>query len=366
MQHVLRVAVCLVWVWVSSSPLQAETRHIHLIKVFDSENADYVIREGCRSVGFGIEREVQLLANSLGILNVIPYEVSGPNFSAAYLDQVIDYDMSYQERDIVIFVYVGHGFRDPLGGSAYPSFYFKGYDEAVNFLDIQERIQDKNPSVLLNIVVACNVTVTDRSLPPPFESINIMPEELTQLPPPNSRYGAAYEGLFAEEPGMSKVVNLFSADKEFYTFISNDGGIFFNEILYTFQEALSGRLANGWSEICTTIAHRTVARSRIKGLEQQPLCEYALRLSPVTIRPDDKRGWLAPTPCAQTARRMRDDQKDELRTLRRSHRSAMRDIRDDDAGRGQRRLLAQSQRVEYETRKLRHEKEYQRQLQQCQ
>lgn len=364
MQNLRRIVACLVLVGVVGTMLRAETRHIHLIKVFDNENADYVIREGCRSVGFGIDREVQMLASSLGILNVIEYNVSGPNFNLAHLDQVIDYDMAYQERDIVIFVYVGHGFRDPLGESAYPNFYFNSYDQSVNFLDIQERIQDKNPSLLLNIVVACNVTVTDLSVPPPFESINIAPE-VVQLPGVQ-RFGAAYEGLFAEEQGMTKVVNLFSADKEFYTFISNDGGIFFNEILYTLQEALSGRLASGWSEICATIADRTVQRSTVKGLEQQPLCEYALRLSPLTVRPEAGRGWLAPSPCAQAARRMRDDQKDELRTLRRSHREAMRNFRDSDAGRAQRRLLAQTQRVEYETRKLRHEKEYQRQLLPCQ
>lgn len=349
---------------VVATELQAETRHIHLIKVFDNENHDYVIREGCRSIGFGIDQEVNLLAANLGILSVIEYDLTGPNFSLRRLDEVLDYEMSYQERDIVIFAYVGHGFRDPGSPSPYPNLYFRAYEQSINFAEIQERIQDRNPSLLINIVVACNVTVTDYSTPPPYQSINSAPEVVTL--PKSGRSGRIYQGLFADEPGMTKVVNLFSAEREYYTFISNDGGIFFNEILYTFQEVLGGQPFNSWSDICATISRRTIARSERKGMQQKPLCEYTIRLSPVTIPAGRSRSLFEPTACEMAGRDLRRTQREQLRQLRRMHRGNMKQARRNDTSREDRRLLAQEQRVEYESRKLRHEKEYQRHLQQCQ
>ncbi len=343
--------------------VQAETRHIHLIKVFDNENHDYVIREGCRSIGFGIDQEVNLLAANLGILSVIEYDLTGPNFSLKRLDEVLNYDMSYQERDIVIFAYVGHGFRDANSSSPYPNLYFRAYEQSINFAEIQERIQEKNPSLLVNIVVACNVTVTDYNTPPPYQSVNAAPEIATL--PKAGRSGAIYQGLFADEPGVTKVVNLFSADREYYTFISNDGGIFFNEILYTFQEVLGGQPFNNWSDICATISRRTIARSERKGMQQRPLCEYSIRLSPVTVPGVRSRSFFEPSACELAARDLRKAQRDQLRQLRRTHRENMRKARNNGYNRHDRRLLAQEQKVEYENRKLRHEKEYQRHLQNC-
>lgn len=364
MHYNLRFLLCLLGAFLVTNFVHAETRHIHLIKVFDNENHDYIIREGCRSISFGIDQEVHLLAANLGILSVIEYDLSGPNFTLQKLDEVINYEMSYQERDIIIFAYVGHGFRDPGSPSPYPNLYFRSYQESINFAEIQERIQDKNPSLLLNIVVACNVTVTDQSVPPPYQSINTPPEVVSL--PKAGRNGYIYQGLFADEPGVSKVVNLFSSDRENYTFISNDGGIFFNEILYTLQEVLGGAPYNNWGDICTTIANRTISRSERKGMQQKPLCEYAIRLSPVTVPASRTRSLFEPSACELAARDLRKDQRSQLRTLRRQHREDMRAARSSGQAKPERRLLAQEQRVQYENRKLRHEKEYQRHLQQCQ
>lgn len=348
--------------FVSIGILQAETRHIHVLKVFDNENPDYVLREGCRSIGYGIDQEIRMMANNLGILNVIEYNLSGPSFNLESLDHVLNYEMSYLERDIVIFVYVGHGFRDPGSQSPYPKLYFNGYDKSVDFVEIQERIQDKNPSLLINIVIACNVTVTDQNEPPPYQSINSAPEIVTLKA---GRTGSAYEQLFENEPGVSKVVNLFSAGQEYYTFISNDGGIFFNEILYAFQEALGGKSFSGWQDICTTIEKRTSSRSSIKGISQKPFCEYTIRLSPIEV-PAQRNGSLFPkSPCELSARNIRRDQRKQLKSLRRVHRSNMRDARQSRQDKSSRRLLAQEQRVQYENSKLQHEKDYQRRLQEC-
>lgn len=363
MQLIKRLAIGLAILCLVTGTLLAETRHIHLIKVFDNENHDYTIREGCRSIGFGIDQEVQLLAANLGILSVIEYNVSGPNFGLKRLDEVINYEMSYQERDIIIFVYIGHGFRDSGSSSPYPNLYFSSYDQSVNFAEIKEQIEDKNPSLLLNIVVACNVTVTDMSVPPPYQSINTVPEVVAL--PKSTRSDMAYRGLFADEPGVTKVVNLLSSDREYFTFISNDGGLFFNEILYTFQEVLAGQVYGSWSEVCATISRRTAARAEHKGMKQKPLCEYALRLSPITVPANRSRNLFDPSACELAGRGLRHNQRRQLRELRRQHREFMRNARRQGKDRASRRLLAQEQRVEFEDRKLRHEKEYQRHLQNC-
>ncbi|MEL7222208.1 MAG: hypothetical protein AAGJ93_12870 [Bacteroidota bacterium] len=363
MQLLKQLAGCLVFLCMFTSSLSAETRHIHLIKVFDNENHDYTIREGCRSIGFGINQEVQLLAANLGILSVIEYDVSGPNFDLHRLDEVLNYEMAYQERDIVIFVYVGHGFRDPGSNSPYPNLYFNSYNESVNFEEIKERIEDKNPSLLLNIVIACNVTITDMSVPPPYQSINTTPDVVSL--PKGVRADRAYRGLFEDEPGVTKVVNMLSSDKEYFTFISNDGGLFFNEILYTFQEVLGGQVYSSWSDICKTVARRTSVRAERKGMQQKPYCEYALRLSPVTVPAERGRSLFEPSACELAGRGLRRGQRGQLRQMRRQHRDLMKIARRRGDSRSERRLLAQQQRVEFENRKLRHEKEYQRHLQNC-
>ncbi len=343
--------------------LQAETRHLHVLKILDDQNHDYIIREGCRSISYGIDQEVTLMANYLGILNVIEYNINGDDFTLERLDQVLNYEMGYQERDIVLLVYVGHGFRDPNTTSRFPNLYFNSYTESVNFGDIREQILEKNPSLLLNIVVACNVTVLDHSTPPPYRSINAAPEVVTL--PKSGRYRELYEGLFADESGMSKTVDLISAQEEHYTFISNDGGIFFNEILYTFQEVLGGYPFEGWQQICQTIEARTIERSTVKGLQQRPICSYNVRLSPVELQGRTSRSFLSPSPCRVAGRELRRGQRGQLRALRRQHRDNMRSARRTGTDRRNRQLLAQEQRVEYENQKLRHIAEYQRHLQQC-
>jgi hypothetical protein len=351
---------CLLWIVLPLS-LLAETRHIHLIKLLDNENPNYVIREGCRSINYGIEQEVNLLAANLGIDNVIPYNLSGPNFRLDKLEQVLEHDMAYQERDIVIVVYVGHGFRDPGSSSPFPKLYFRSYDQSVHYGDVIQRLQDMNPSLLINIVVACNVTVEDYTTPPPYEAINTAPEVVTL--PKAARHRGLYTSLFADEPGVTKVVNLFSADQEYYTFLSNDGGIFFNEILYTLQDVLAGGQYDGWNDICRTIALRTEERSARKAMSQKPRCTYEMTYGPVELIA--RVGVVPDSECQLKARDLRRQQRQALRDLRRQHRDRMRSARRGGIDRNQRRLLAQEQRVEYESRKLSQEKEYQRRLLAC-
>lgn len=363
MQTYIKCMICVFFCVVAYINVQAETRHIHLLKLLDNENPDYILREGCRSIDYGIQQEVRLIANNLGIDNIIEYNLSGPNFNMERLDKVLNYEMSYLERDIVILVYVGHGYREEGSLSPYPKLYFNAYDQSVDFIDIQERIMDKNPSLLMNIVIACNVTLEDQSIPPPFESINAPPSLVTL--PKSGRILSAYQQLFADQKEVGKIINLFSAQEEYYTFISKDGGIFFNEVLYAFQEALGGKPFNGWQDLCATIEKRSISRSELKGIQQKPLCEYSIRMAPVEVLPPQRFSLLQSDPCVVAVRSVRKEQRQNLRSLRRIHRENLQAAKKEQKSKAERKLLAQEQRVEYENLKLRHEKEYQRRLQQC-
>lgn len=159
--------------------------------------------------------------------------------------------MFYQERDIVIFVYVGYGFCDVNFFSFYFNFYFRVYEQLINFVEIQECIQEKNFSFLVNIVVVCNVIVMDYNMLLFYQLVNVVFEIVILFKA--GCLGVIYQGFFVDELGVIKVVNFFSVDCEYYIFILNDGGIFFNEILYIFQEVLGGQFFNNWSDICVMI-----------------------------------------------------------------------------------------------------------------
>lgn len=347
--------------------LHAETRHIHVLWMLDSENQDYVIREGCRSIKLGLEQEVLLMQRELGVDRIWDYDISGANFSLARLDQVLEYELEYQERDIVILLYVGHGFRDESTSGALPKLYFNSYTESVALAELQERILDKKPSLLLTVAVACNVTVQNWGVPPPYLPVNDAPDVVSLAPRADRADRAeAYRALFGEEENYTKCVDLVSAGEEFYTFISADGGIFFNSFLYALREAVSGRAYPGWENVCQAITTQTVERSGRKGLRQQPFCRYYVRINPVEVNVPAQAGFTwRRSPCETQAREIRRNQRQELRDLRRMHRTAVQNARRQNMPAPDRRLLLQQQAVEVEQAKLRHQKDYVRHLQQC-
>ncbi len=339
-----------------------ETRHIHVLKIFDDNNPNYTIREGCRSINFGIDQEIELIRHHLGVLNVWEYNIRGSRFDRDRIDEVLDYELEYQERDIVILVYVGHGFRRPGSQDPLPQLYFNGYSDALALSDIQQRILERSPSLLISVVVACNVTQQDNTQPPPYLGDN-------EAPPIVSMKGVMrsvrpYYELFAEQDGLTKVIDLISADKEYYSFLSRDGGIFFNEVLYSFREVFTNQLLADWNTVCDYVMNRTTGRSAERGLRQRPFCRYYLQMNPIRVMVSDHQTHR-PSYCRQSLQGLRKQQRQELRDLRRRHRAQMRALRQQGVDRTQRRLLGREQRVEVETRKLQHEQIYARQWQQC-
>ena len=349
----------------STGFLFAETRHIHVLKIIDSGNENPVLRDGARSVAFGLDQEIRFLQDQLDILNIIEYEISGAEFSRERLDEVIEYEMEYVERDIVVVLYVGHGYR-PLGSAGkFPHLYFGDYTTSIDYGEVQARILDMNPSLLINIVLACNATQTDFGLPPPFVPDNVAPP-IVSLKAPGLRRPEPYRQLFADQDGYTKVVDLISSDREYYTFLASDGGIFFNEIRYTFQWIFGDTAPRTWEEVCDRIRNKTIERSQARGLEQLPVCQYSIWRNPVTLTVKDlPLQEQSRRACAQYLRDLRKQQRQALKDLRRQHREAQRAARRANLPRDERRLQNHRHRVELEQLKLQHQQAYLRQKQQC-
>lgn len=341
--------------------LQAETRHIHVIKILDDNSANFIIREGCRSIDYGVDQEVQLMKQHLGITDVHYYAISGTNFSLARLQEVLDYELEYQERDIILFVYAGHGYREPNSSSRYPKLYFNSYEEAIELEDIRWQLIEKKPSLLINIVVACNATQLDRNQPPPYmEDGNLPP--VASLTVKGIRKAAPYQRMFANQENHTKVLDFISADKEHLTFMTRDGGIFFNEILFAFQEIFVDELFADWTAVCQQIDRRTIQRSQDHLLAQQPFSAYQIVMNQsVVVRPQTP---IQPTSvCLTEVKALRKMQKQELKSLRSKHRLEMRNL---GAGnREQRQLLAAKQRSERADLRLHHTQNYHRRIASC-
>ncbi len=340
--------------------LRAETRHIHVIQMLDDNSPTYLIREGARSIDYGVQREVDRMQKALGISDVHYYRLSGQHFSREALDFVVDYQLAYQERDIIIFVYTGHGFRNPGSTSQLPNLYFNSYHNTMDGDELRMRLLEKNPSVLLNLVIACNSVQANRNVAPGRPEDSSTDNGRLASVPVQDR---PYHTLFSDQQGYTKVIDLISSDREYETFLSRDGGIFFSEVLYALQEVFGDERLTSWPGICSYIQEQTLLRTRERGLRQKPYCAYnvfrSLDDKTITITAVDER--TDAISCAAAGRQLRREQRGELKTLRRRHRQEMRYVK----GHPERRLAVARQRQEVGQMKYVHLQAYQRKVASC-
>ncbi len=337
------------------SAFSAETRHIHLLKILDSENPDPIIREACQNISADLDKETRLLQQYLDIYTVHEHEVTGSHFNREDLIRKVDYEMSYLEGDIVILVYVGHGYRSSEMKGAAPMLYLNNYEESVNFQDIQQFILEKRPSVLMSIVLACNKTQTDFNQPPDIIAYN---EPLWNVslkaPGPIGRKIEKYQALFSEIPTQTRCIDLFGADKEYLTFISQSGGVFYNEIFNTLHRAFSNDHYITWENICKDIEASTIERLQYRGIEsQKPLCQYYLSIHPVEIG-DGRAVRVDQDYFKQYKRELKKRQKSQLRALRRDHRQQIRAARKLGKSRHERKVMSLQHKADLNQLKVKH------------
>lgn len=340
--------------------LHAETRHIHVIQVLNDNSPTYLIREGTRSIDYGVQREVDRMKVALGISDVHYYHLNGQYFTREALDFVIDYQLAYQERDIIIFVYAGHGFRDAGSPNQLPKLYFNGYHDALEGDELRMRLLEKNPSLLMNLMIACNTTQSDHRVAPGLpQDLGTTGGRLSSVPVGERPYHL----LFSDHPGYTKVIDLVSADREYETFMSRDGGIFFSEVLYALQEVFADERLTSWPSICSYIQEQTLQRTQERGLRQKPFCTYnvfrAIDDQMLTITAVRQRADALS--CQAASRQLRKSQRAELKSLRQRHRQEIREVR----GREAKHLANFRQRQEVGQMKYVHLQAYQRRAAQC-
>lgn len=343
-----------------STLIHAETRHIHVIQMLDDNSPTYLIREGARSIDYGVQREVDRMQQALGISDVHYYRLNGQYFNREALEFVIDYQLAYQERDIIIFVYTGHGFRDAGSNNQLPKFYFNGYHDALDGDELRIRLLEKNPSVLINLVIACNSVQSDHRVAPGQPQDEGPTQNRLASVPVQER---PYHTLFSDQQGYTKVIDLISSDREYETFLSRDGGIFFSEVLYALQEVFGDERLTSWTGICSYIRDQTLLRTTERGLRQQPYCAYNVFRSiddqTITITAVDYQS--GPMNCLAAGKELRKEQRSELKDLRRRHRQEMRLVK----GRDDRQLAIARQRQEVGRMKYVHLQAYQRRISAC-
>jgi hypothetical protein len=237
---------------------------VHLIKVMATDDPAYTISNGAIKIKNDIEIQFKNnLVNKLGY-EVIEYDITGENFNEDKLkDEISNLEC---EGDIVIFLYAGHGFRNPHQVSELP-FLKLNYEEGepslamnktVNAETVINRLKVKNPSTLISIINSCN---------------NI-PQEYKNLTP-NIQGGYAYH---IEEGGMSdnvndvrleelfnlnpqnkgtSVVTLLSCSKDQKSWISIYGGFFHESFMIEFNKAVRSEKKISWDNIAIETQKKT-------------------------------------------------------------------------------------------------------------
>lgn len=341
-------------------------RVIHVLKIMDTKNENYIIRDGCRSISAKIDKEVKLLADKLFIYNTYPYDVTGDNFNNEYLLDVIENQMSYLHRDIVIIVYVGHGIRDEGQVDLMPLLVFDNREKETNILfsAIQDTILAKNPSVLLSIIIACNNVRYDKNTAPVYKTSN-PPPSTTSLIDTTRRLSYRYNEIFGCDDKYTHVIDLISAKPGEYTNISQNGGIFFNVIFDVLGEALSSQKFTSWDAICHSIESETLKKSKLGSNIENPLCSEGYRMKTVIIPSKTRNTHVIKSSCKFKIKALKKIQHKALNDLRKAHYLYCIDAIKSKTSISDLKLLAEKQNVELLEMKLKHKQEIQRLNNEC-
>ncbi|MCP4438318.1 MAG: hypothetical protein GY810_05175 [Aureispira sp.] len=327
-----------------TSEAQYETRHLHVLRIMDSLNYSPIIRQASVSISRRVDQEVDALMHNLGILTVHNYHITGYNFTPEYLAEVVEEDMMYCEGDIVMIVYVGHGFQSIENTTQYPQFYMGGSTKnSVYYTDLLMDIIDKKPSVVLSIVNACNDEIGEYTYAPKTPTRNQY--VVHAAPKYNNRRSARYRELFKPQSSyMATVIEFFSSKEGQATYVMPDGGIFFNEAIDALQLYLSSAYAVVWSDIFTTVSKKTIQKSLNEIDEiQMPICQVQYYMHPDDVHDGTSRVRKRSAK-AQKLYQWRQDKKAMLKRQRKEDRAAMYNARQNGQSLRERRALAKSQK----------------------
>lgn len=140
-----------------SNGLNAQT--MHLLVFASTNDISPILREGMAETRDKVQTELHEVANALN-LNTREAIASGDDVNVATLWNIVD-NLNPSSNDIVFFFYIGHGINKPAIDPQWPQLTFaKNHQnhakELVSFSEIMNRLEAKNPRLLIGIAEACN------------------------------------------------------------------------------------------------------------------------------------------------------------------------------------------------------------------
>lgn len=288
MQLILRRSVMLkafmLFIFISCSELINAQDKVHLIKILDFNELEYVLRANASHVEATMEKEIEVLAKNLNIpeSGIISHDLYGPKFTR---EGILGELRNLQcENDIVVIVYFGHGFKSETNTTEYPDLYIANLDNSINFSDVLGIIKKKKPNFMLSVVSTCQEHYTNFTNPYP----PIIPPTQRQIRTYTAspvvyevRQPQRYQDLFKREEAQNfqtvSIEFLSCSDGE-VSYFSDDqvfgGGYFFEEFIKIFHDNLLKPTEKiNWTSIAEETYKNTVLASKDepKGI-QHPYC----------------------------------------------------------------------------------------------
>lgn len=274
-----------------------DERRIHFLKILDTHAPNKILAKAAQAVDRTMDREVNALAGVLGIPteNVLKYDLTGEHFTVEELENTMFVDLGYCRDDIFIITYVGHGYRAFNQTDAYPALYMSGdLEKGIPYGEIIQMVAEHRPSIILSLVNACNnpldLTYQQPELPNKRLTGRYKKNDYTVAAPTMAgRSPTRYRNLFKKHYSGTRSVEFISASPDYYTFIEDDGGIFFHKFLENFAQGLSASHNASWSTILSKTKSETESLVRARyGENQVPYCDERLIIGTAEVTSNDR------------------------------------------------------------------------------
>ncbi|WP_052600180.1 caspase family protein [Aureispira sp. CCB-QB1] len=260
-----------------------DIRDIHYIKIMDSNNEAFLLASEAIEKKF--DRQVKEISIMLGIVDIKEHNLMGNNFTEDQINHVIDDELKYSKGDIIIVVYLGHGYRENWQREdSYPILFLGKGVNTFRYSDLLDDILSNKPSVVISILNTCNALI------PGYQNHPQIAGE------PDGSIGSKmkfYDGhkdlnnssLFWQillaplkqekhKPYITKCIDFISSAPNSYANIDKNGGIFFKYLAETIDNYLYSYKENyTWESM----------KSEVESVTKKQI-SYAIRMDPERIK----------------------------------------------------------------------------------
>lgn len=272
----MRLVLLIISVLLFSTYMLADTRKIHLFKIFDYENHEpreaSLVKNACKTISAKTKLEINYIHSELSTVDVREYEFSGSKFDQKILMNTIK-SLKFIDNDIIFIIYVGHGRRHVAQDNLQQTPLLKFNDQSeIEFETLREMFLEKKPSYIISMIIACNAPSEFQPKGRPFirnDSVNDISYNHRNivLSSVKKRYLAPYLSLFQTHKNYTTCIDLLAAKANYYTFIDSHGGNFFWSIMDAFETTFSQNQTLEWKDFFK------IAKEKYKkntSLEEEP------------------------------------------------------------------------------------------------